>query len=724
MITDLSLVPHHPAIDEISKVLSKKTQNNDMPFLRVMTAYFLAKIASSMRGVLVTKDRGKVPINVYALSLATSGSGKGHSVNLLEGSFFKGFKDRFLNESLPIFADDHLWRMANARALRKGTQPEDEKKGLDTEYTRAGPVAFTFDSGTAPAVKQLRQKLLLANAGSINLQIDEIGSNLIGATEVLNLFLELYDQGLVKQKLTKHTAENARSEELDGCSPANLLLFGTPSKLLDGGKTEDEFYSFLETGYARRSIFAYGERLRAGDLLSADQVYKQLTDNSDILAITKWADHFTSLADPAKFNWEITVDDAVAIELLRYRIACEHLADQYPDHEEIRKAEISHRYFKTLKLAGAFAFVDEAMDLTMDHLHQAMKIVEESGTAFQRIFNREKNYVKLARYLATCTDDQTHADLTETLPFYKGSQSARNELISLATAWGYKNHIVIRKTFYEGIEFYRGEALKETNLDKMILSYSEHVAYSYRSQQVPFNRLHELTQLNGYHWINHALEGGDNANGHRVEEKAIPGFNMIVIDVDKGTPIEVARELLKDYTYLIYTTKRHTEEANRFRIVLPINYNLSLDADDYRDFMKNVYAWLPFEMDTQTNQRARKWETFQGQHFYNQGELLDALRFIPKTSRNEDFRQQVIKLENLDNLERWFAQKMVEGNRNNHMLRFAMALVDSGLTYGEIEQRVLGFNAKLDNKLPEEELRHSVLVTVAKKLQAFAASQP
>jgi hypothetical protein len=80
----------------------------------------------------------------------------------------------------------------------------------------------------------------------------------------------------------------------------------------------------------------------------------------------------------------------------------------------------------------------------------------------------------------------------------------------------------------------------------------------------------------------------------------------------------------------------------------------------------------------------------------------------------------VIKLENLDNLERWFAQKMVEGNRNNHMLRFAMALVDSGLNYGEIEQRVLGFNAKLDNKLPDDELRHSVLVTVAKKLQALA----
>ncbi len=716
MNIDLSTVPHHPAIEQISNVLSKKTQNADMPFLRVMVAYFLAKAASSMRSVLVTKDRGVVPINLYALTLATSGSGKGHSVNLLEGSFFQGFKNNFINQALPVFADAHLWKLAQERALRKGTQPEDEHKALETEFARSGPVAFTFDSGTAPAVKQLRHKLLLSNAGSINLQIDEIGSNLIGATEVLNLFLELFDQGLVKQKLVKHTAENARSEEIDGKTPANLLLFGTPSKLLDGGKTEDEFYSFLETGYARRCIFAYGERKRAGDVLTADAVYQQLTDKSNDQIIVNWSNHFTQLADPSKFGWKIDVDDAVAIELLSYRIACEKVADALPEHEEIRKSELAHRYFKALKLAGALAFIDESLDLTMDHLHQAIKLVEESGTAFQRIFNREKNYVKLARFLASTSDEQTHADLTESLPFYKGSQTARNELMGLATAWGYKNNVIIKKSFIEGIEFFRGETLKPTSLDAVRVSYSDHIAYNYYSKSIPFNRLHELTQQPSLHWLNHSLARGDVGNGHRVEEQVMAGFNLVVVDVDKGTNLEAAKTLLKDHAYLIYTTKRHTDAANRFRIVLPINYELFLDAEEYREFMQNVFAWLPFEADMQTSQRARKWETFNGQHFYNEGQLLDALKFIPKTSRNEEFRSSVVKMENLDNLERWFAQRMVEGNRNNNMLRFALALVDSGLNYAEVENRVLSFNDKLDNKLPVDELRNSVLKTVASKL--------
>ncbi|MDT1904048.1 DUF3987 domain-containing protein, partial [Acinetobacter baumannii] len=78
----------------------------------------------------------------------------------------------------------------------------------------------------------------MGNAGSVNLQIDEIGANLIGQTEVLNTFLELYDKGLVKDKLVKSTSENVRFERIDGATPTNMLLFGTPSKLLDGGVTE------------------------------------------------------------------------------------------------------------------------------------------------------------------------------------------------------------------------------------------------------------------------------------------------------------------------------------------------------------------------------------------------------------------------------------------------------------------------------------------------------
>lgn len=713
---DLSGVEHHPAIKEMVDVLCAKTQNTDRSFFSCEAAYFLGKMAANMRATIVTKDRGEIPVNIYALTLATSGFGKGHSINVVENEFMKPFKNRFMQDTMQVISEQHFWKLAADRAVRKGTSDQEEYDKVSSEYARCGGFPFTFDSGSTPAVKQLRQKLLLGNVGAINLQIDEIGSNLTGSDEVLTTFLELYDQGVVKQKLTKNTNDNQRGEELDGKTPANMLLFGTPSKLFDGSQTEDLFYSFLDIGYARRCIFGYGQqKTRASEVMTPAEIYAALIQPTNAASVNKWANQFHKLADPAMFGWKMTVDDDVAIQLLTYKIECEREADSLPEHEEIRKAELSHRYFKALKLAGAYAFVDQSSEVEMDHLMSAILLIEESGKSFQTILSREKAYVKLAKYIAAVDEDVTHADLHEALPFYKSGNAARNEMMTLATAWGYKKNIIIKKSFVDGIEFFRGETLEETDLAQMVIAYSDHWAYNYLGEKVPFEQLHVVMQADGYHWANHHFK-----NFHRSEENVIPGFNMIVIDVDGGIRLEMVHELLKDYKFLTYTTKRHSDEEggeHRFRLVLPINYHLELDSEEYKEFMNCVMAWLPFKTDEAANQRSKKWESFAlGSYYYNlEGELLDALDFIPKTSRNEAFKHQSQKLESLDNLERWFAQRMAEGNRNNNMIKFALALVDSGMALSEVDNAVKAFNKKLNTPLTETEINSTVMVTVAKR---------
>lgn len=717
---DLTGVTHHPVIEEMVDVLCAKTQVMDRSFFTCEVAYFIGKVASNMHATIVTKDRGEIPVNIYALGLATSGFGKGHSVSIIENEFLKPFKNRFMQDTMPVITDQNLNKLSLSRAARSGNDESEELEAAQAEFNRAGAFPFTFDSGTPPAVKQLRTKLQLADIGAVNLQIDEIGSNLIGSTDILTLFLELYDQGQVKQKLTKNTAENQRGEELDGKTPTNMLLFGTPSKLFDGSQTEDQFYSFLDTGYARRCLFGYGHHhSRASEVLSPAEIYAKLIQPGNVQAINKWANQFHKLADPAMWNWKMTLDDTVAIQLLTYKIACEREADNLPEHEEIRKAELSHRYFKALKLAGAFAFVDMRAEVEMSHLMSAILLTEQSGKSFQTILSREKAYVKLAKYIAAVSDDVTHADLHEALPFYKSGSGARNEMMTLATAWGYKKNIIIKKSFVDGIEFFRGETLEETDINKMILSYSEHWAYNYLSEIAPFDQLHVVMQAPGYNWCNHHF-----SNEHRAEENVQAGFNMIVLDVDgeagDSVRLETVHELLKDYKFLTYTTKRHTEEQHRFRLVLPINYHLELDSDEYKEFMNCVMAWLPFKIDTASNQRSKKWLCSEDSKFhYNlDGELLDALDFIPKTSRNESFKHTTQKLENLDNLERWFAVRMAEGNRNNHMIKFALALVDGGMSLLDVTNQVMSFNDKLSNGLSKAEIENTVLVTVAKKYTA------
>lgn len=715
---DLSSAQYHPISEQIVDVLTKKTLNSNRLFFRVQVSYFLAKIASSMRCTLDTLDRGKIPVNVYALNLAPSGSGKGHSTNIIEGQFLNQFKNTFLQDTFPYIAQQNLVDIAAKRANKNGTDPADELVKLEKEFASTGALAFSFDSGTVPALKQLRHKLLLANAGTASFECDELGKNLIANMDLLTAFLELYDQGLIKQKLTKNTADSQRAEELEGKTPTNMLLFGTPSSLLNGGKEEDEFYALLETGYARRCLFGYSRKEDFQQEMSPEQVFDMLTDSTSNSTIAQLSQHFGMLADAIKYNQQIMVNRDVSIKLIAYKLHCEQIADKLPDHEEIRKAELRHRYFKALKLAGVYAFVDETPEVTEAQLLSAIKLVEESGEAFNRILSREKNYVKLANYIAEVGKEVTHVDLVEDLPFYKGSNAQKQELMNLAIAYGYKHHIIIKKTFVDGIEFFKGEALKPTDLNKLIASYSGHVAYNYLSEPISFSNLQALCQMDDMHWINHALIKGADGDGHRDGSNILPGFNVIVIDVDEGTSLDEVKVLMKDYTYFIHTTKRHQTEGygDRFRLIMPINYHLKLDENEFREFMNNIFEWLPFKVDEQTSQRCRKWATHPGITFSNEGEILDALAFIPKTSKNDELKKTMVDLGNLDNLERWFAQRMGSGNRNNQLLKFAMMLADTGLDYQGILDKVLGFNAKLDNGLPEIEIHSTIMRSVSKKL--------
>lgn len=708
---DLSKVNFEHTSEKLVDILCRKTQNDNPLFFRVLVAYYFCKVASMMRVNIATHDRGIIPVNMYAINLASSGQGKGHSTNIIEEQVINQFRDRFMEETFPVVSENKLYKLSVSRATRKSCDPDEELVRVNKEFQDLGELAFSFDSGTTAAIKQMRHKLLMSEAGSMNLEIDEIGSNFTSNVDMLTAGLELYDVGKIKQKLTKNTAENKRSEEINGRTPMNMMLFGTPSKLLNGSKVEDEFIEMLETGYGRRSFFGFVKDSTQGSPMTAQERYDRLTDNSTSGFLEDLSDKLGELADGINFNKTLTISKDVSLMLIQYQIDCEKRASKLAEHEDILRAEITHRYFKSLKLAGAYAFVNGEHEITEEALLSAIKLAEISGEALQLLMTRDRNYVKLAKYISTVDREVTHVDMTEDLPFYKGSESAKRELMNLAIAYGYKNNIIIKKYFQDGIEFLKGESLKETDLDNLILSYSTSLATDYRSEYVPWDRLHELMQLPNYHWVAHHLTGG-----HRKEEKAIPGFNMVVIDVDGGVSMDTARLLLADYKFMMYSTKRSTATKNRFRLILPISHTLEMDAADYKDFMRNVYEWLPFSSDEQTDQRARKWQTHNGHHEYNEGKLLDALNFIPKTRKNEERKKLVDSQQSLDNVERWFINNTGAGNRSNQLIKFALLLVDSGQSEDMVRNAVLQLNSKLPDKLDEQEILSTIMVTAAKAI--------
>lgn len=717
---DTSTFTYNPTVEKIVDILVNKTQNYNKDFFRLQANFYVTLVASTMGIKVNSVITGNIPINFYGINLSTSGSGKGYSTNLLENQVLESFRNKFIYDIFPSKVKLSLDTEAINRASSLGISHQEAYDKLEKEFKSYGSYKFTFDSATSPAIKQFRHKLLLAKLGSLNFIMDEIGANLKGNLEPLHTFLELYDKGLVKDRLVKSTQENVRHQELIGSTPANMLLFGTPSKLLDGGATENEFYDLLEMGYARRCFFACSKKdIRLTDL-TPEELYDTMANSNQEQDIYNISVQLENLANINLCNAVIQTDKDISIKLLQYRSDCELEASKLPEHQEILKSEMSHRYFKVLKLAGAYAFLDGKLSINEQHLNQAIKFAEDSGKALVALMNREKPYERLAKFIADGRGKQfTQVDLVEELPYYKGTTSQKNELMSMAVAWGYTNNILIKKTITDNIEFFSGESLKENDLSAIRIAYSQSFSEGYINQTIDWNTGFSVLLPKGdYHWTNHFT-----SDGNRNKESMVQGFNVIVLDVDGGTTLNQAQEMFKDYEYIIHTTKRHqvpdpeTGEINdRFRMILPMNYELSLNEPEFKKFMENVNQWCPFELDTQTFQRSRKWScTYNTQIFTNKGKLVDVLPFIPRTTRETEFSKLQESLNSLDSVERWFAQQMMNGNRNNQFIRFALMLLDSGLGLTEIIDKLLTFNNKLSNPLEEAELEQTVFVTLRKK---------
>lgn len=700
---------YHPLMEEITSMLSGMVQNDDKAFFRLITNYHAVKVPSMMGAKIALKGRGTIPINVYALCFALSGYGKNYSNTILEDHIFKQFRAEFSQTTVPVIADETISKLAVTQSIINGTDPDEEKRTLDAVYTSLGEMYPAFDEATVPAIKQQRLKLLMAGTGSMNLEIDEFGSNLLKNLEGMNAYLELYDAGKIKQKLTKNTKESKHIINLEGCSPANMLCFGTPVSVFDGGKVEDETYAWLERGGGRRCLVSYSNVAMPATGKTAKELYDLYCDSNRGQRVQAISNQFAQLADSIHQGKTIHLNEPEELLLIQYKLNCEKEAAELSEYETLRAAELKHRHSKAVKLAGAYAFIDGSTNITEGHVYAAIKLTEDSGTHMKNILKRDRHYVKLAKYIAGIGTEVTHVDLAEDLPFYKGGISVRKELLENAIAWGYKNRIIIKKSYTSGIEFLSGETLKPTDLDKLTVSYSNDITTGYTNAHIKFDRLHEMLTRPNMHWINHHL-----TNGYRQGDNIVEGFNMLVLDVDKGTPAAHAAKLLEDYAGILCTTKRHTPAQNRFRVILPLSFEVKLNTDEYREFMKNIYEWLPFDVDTATGQRARKWATFPGQYLYLKGDkLVDAMDFIPKTSRNDERKANL--LGSLSNLERWFVQNTADGNRSNQFIRYALMLVDSGMDFTGVRTALIELNNKLADKLPLKELEQTVLQTVAKR---------
>ena len=693
--------------ERIVNILQKKMTNKNVGFFSNLAIYKMAQVATNMGATVSFVGGKKIPVNVYALSLATSGFSKGKSLKFLETEIFHSFRSNFVNHSFGTRSAAVVEAEAAAIALASGEPPDREEHKLWTTITALPKYIYTFGSGSTPeGLRGLMTALSMRQTGAVTLEIDEIGSSITQNKEVLDNMLMSYDGGLIKNKLKKTDS----NDDILYPVATNLMAFGTPSKLFDGGTAEDMLMDFLDTGYGRRFIYAYADD--EPEVMSAADKMLQLMDKSIDKDAEVLADEIKLLSSTSNYNHEATLTDEANVRLFEYEEDCLKDASKLKSYQEIQKTELSHRYFKVLKISGTYAFMELSKDVTLKMVEDAIELVESSGIAFKKMMTREKNFVRLAKYIAEQGNTPvTLAELTHDLSgFFKGSESAKREMMTLAKSWAASNDVVIKENIVGDVAYFTGETIENTSLKKLIVSASTEITTGYKGHIAQWSKFPGVVDSNMNMCTHHFTDE------YREGSKAIPAMNLLVLDVDEGVSIAMAQKLLEDYTYLIYTTKRHTKTHNRFRIIMPMSKIIKLSEAEHKLFYDNVFEWLPFEVDEQTGDIARKWQCYKDcEQFTNEGQLFDPTMFIPGTTKSVKTKEAINSYgSDTSRLERHIFAN-TEG-RSNSLIKLAMVHVDRGMDYETIYSLVSSSNAKLLEPLDEREIASTIMKTVTKKI--------
>lgn len=719
----------------LADFISKQTQTADLHYARVVIAHHWCTMASAYRQSVETPERSVVPINTYAVALLPSGAGKGKTISTLRDRVFSGFFNYYLKNTKPAQEKKNLEAIKLNIEMTASVGSDEAHKIVTSVLKHLGEVPLTYGEGTAAKLHQQILRANISGTGGPNILMDEIGFNLAENAALVAKVFPLYDDGKLEAKTIKGDHESIpliQNSLLGAQCPTNVLLFGTPSAVLDAGLTEKLMMDFITAGLGRRSLFCYRPPSAVSITKTAIEVYEDLQESHEDAELQELIKYITNRATEMIPNSVIKLPRESALILIDYKIHCQNTANSMLNAESAIISELSNRFFKVLKNAASLAVLDGTEEVTPLHIYQTINLVEDSGEHFQRLLDRPSDAAIIAEYILDAGSVISYSQLNSKVKAYKGTPQAKQDLMQEAISYANDNSGVITTHKHNSILSYSGYRLDTVSTDSIHLSSSEHPAYDFVSPESGYTLpdLETVIQQNTCAETAFCVHGF--MGGHRTQANAIPGFELVVLDIDGGTPLNTAKILLRNYTHLIYTTKSHTEAENRYRIILPLSHRLRLDTADYRDFMNNVLDWLPLGLhvdEAASRDSSKKWllnatgsvQTCLNMPVNSEGKdsLLPATWFIPNSTESTTIQNTAKQWTSMDGdaIALWFSQQMaVEGDRNNLLFRYMRVLIEMYDTpdptpeqYDTVRDRVVALNKSIAKPLDDQELFSTVL---------------
>jgi hypothetical protein len=294
----------------------------------------------------------------------------------------------------------------------------------------------------------------------------------------------------------------------------------------------------------------------------------------------------------------------------------------------------------------------------------------------------------------------------------------------------YRNNMILSEKG-NAIKKYVLEPLPETSLDKIIVAVPEpgkdrrEKTVDYQNLEIPFfgdknskNIETLITSKISNFLLCHMYEGKRKSGNYENR------INAIGVDIDEGITLQEMLDLLNkiDIIYILYTTKSHQKEKNgivcdRYRILIPFKFHIQISEDLFPIFYDNIMEVFGITThDKATRSLSRLWFTNSDAEVYinKDGNLFDALSFLPETEKNEKLENSIKSLENVEEdkigkrlfgMKKWLLANTSIGNRNDNLFKFGMFVRDLGLDF---EEHIIEVNKLLDEELPEREIKRII----------------
>lgn len=683
---------------------------------------FHASIVLNATSGSVKKYNGK-NVTFYGLTLANSAAGKDFSFELASQVMHtnsESFKKAYIS----------LMKSNLFKNIEHNEEYDDEMKERLTSYVPQNVIVSA--SGTKEGVYSLANSIALSQFGSLNITSSEIGDEVSNSNDLLNMLKQLYD-GNVNAKVIK--GESVIN--IDNIV-TNVLLFG--SNVGFDLESKKKLVKLLSSGMLRRSLVV--------EIPTQKIVRNSISVNERKEMLLEAKEYGKQIVEMFGLETQLEKDYLFSV------------TEQYLDFLEKMKDEIIEDINSSLEnsykmvdigsielienLAHLIAFLDMTNNVDEIHLKEAYNLFRESRNTIKDTLSPVRTEVSMFNMLKLSNKKMSFVDIANYIEIPSNKQK-RAELIELFKEYVLHKGYVPVVTGNEA-KYFSIKEPERNKLDKIIVSIDAHdyeytkkeprESISFAQLELPFFgstqsieglvRSTEVKSFTTCHYESSAMSikyGKIDGVGHRKEDNFISGQNLIAFDVDNDISLYEAIEKLKDYTYLIYTTKSHRKEkegvlqGDRFRILIPTKTKFFVDAEKHKLLYENIADFLGIKnYDKATRNVSRLWFTNPEAEIYkNEANLLDVQALIPETEKAEHVLPLINKLEEdflsdevdeatrrLNGMKRWFLSQTGVGERNSNLYRYGKFIKDIGF---DVDNELTQINSMLMEPLEERELR-------------------